>query len=336
VEVVAGSRLHFGLTRVDPTGSGRYAGLGVMIQEPATRVRARLASSFTATGPRRLPDLARVWLGHLGLASHALQITAAPVPPAHCGLGSGTQLAQAVAASISAIAGLPAPDVHEVARVLDRGQRSRVGTLGFALGGLVVDPAETGESTVAMAGCSIPIPESWRVVLVRDVATPRTFGHAERAVFARLRQGPGGSAWSERLEHLIDHSIVPAARRADFSSFAEAVFEYGYHSGLYYREIQGGPWNGPAVSGIVERLRNWGVSGAGQSSWGPVVFSWCEDSSQALALADRARSHWGDRVALCTSGASGPARVQLHPQIASAGQCGSTIDIHQETADRQP
>lgn len=306
VMVSTGSRLHLGLTRIRPAGTGRYGGLGVMIEQPRTTVH--VARNPTARDPdypvSRAERFARRWIRSLDHSPREpLSVRLTESPPEHSGFGSGTQLAQAVAAGVNRVLDLPAPDGLQVARILDRGNRSMVGSLGFAMGGCLVDDANPASGQTGLADVlqhRRAIPETWRVLLVRHQPTRRTFGERERAAFDRLGNGDGEAA--RHLEQLIDERILPALEAADFSAFGEAVFEYGQVSGNYYSEIQGGPYNGPHVTRIVDLLRGSGVQGVGQSSWGPVVFGWCRDDAQADAVARQIELQWGADCEVTGSG----------------------------------
>jgi predicted sugar kinase len=140
-------------------------------------------------------------------------------------------------------------------------------------------------------GARIEMPADWRVVLVCHRDTPLVWGDREDTAFQSLA-GTDDDRGTE-LESLIDQRMLPAARSADFDAFSDAVYEYGRLSGLYYRGIQGGPYNGPAVGRAVVCLREIGVSGTGQSSWGPTVFGWCRDEDHAAAAVRQLESRLG-------------------------------------------
>ena len=57
---------------------------------------------------------------------------------------------------------------------------------------------------------------------------------------------------------------------------------------------QGGPYAGPAVTGLIDKLRAWDFAGVGQSSWGPTVFAFAPDHSTAGALAAKLRDRFPD------------------------------------------
>lgn len=294
VMVTTGSRLHFGLTRVCADEKARYGGVGVMLESPCTRLQMRRVDEPVDDPASRARQFARLWLDYLSSQSDLriddcfVEIDCGELPVSHSGLGSGTQLAQATAAGINRLFGLPPTSALEVARVLDRGQRSLIGTLGFENGGLIVDrpglrtPANV--SGIEGLAARVALPDDWRVVLIRHPGAKRTYGQRERALFNELRNRPCPE--STTLEGLIDNGLLYAANARNFHEFSDAVYEYGRLSGEYYREIQGGPYNGPIVNGIVEDVRRMAVRGVGQSSWGPVVFAWCSDQDQASAVAN--------------------------------------------------
>ena len=85
--------------------------------------------------------------------------------PSHAGLGSGTQLALAVARASAELCGLPT-EVTALAQAVDRGRRSGVGTWTFAHGGFVLEGGRTpGAQRVAPLLARLPFPDTWRPVL---------------------------------------------------------------------------------------------------------------------------------------------------------------------------
>jgi beta-RFAP synthase len=280
-----------------------------MIDQPCTKIRIRRAARFAVSGSPRVATFFGQWIKHLGIKRPDFQIDQLQAPPEHSGLGSGTQLAQAIAAGVNRLLDLSDPDPVHVARVLDRGQRSLIGSLGFACGGLVADsvqiasadsrervPANVAGALAAQA----TLPPDWRVVLAHHQNTARTFGETEKAAFAKLMMKKCNTG--QRLGALIREAILPAARTGDFEQFSDAVFDYGRTSGLYYLPIQGGAYNGPALTEIVDKIRALDVRGVGQSSWGPVVFAWCRDTQQADWVKREMKSRFGTQVDISVSG----------------------------------
>jgi predicted sugar kinase len=61
-------------------------------------------------------------------------------------------------------------------------------------------------------------------------------------------------------------------------------------SGECFATRQGGPFNGPLLTQLVEQIRNLGHAGVGQTSWGPTVFVAVPSQSAAEQLAADVRS----------------------------------------------
>jgi predicted sugar kinase len=96
---------------------------------------------------------------------------------------------------------------------------------------------------------------------------------------------------TRRLVSLAEQEILPAARDASVEAFGEGVYEYGRQSGECFAAVQSGPYASAEIAQLVAALREWGVRGVGQSSWGPTVFALVEGDA-AVDLAARLR---GDR-----------------------------------------
>src|SRR5262249_20206266 len=92
------ARLHLGF--LDPSGNAghRFGSLGLALNDPETVVTLSRAGETIVEGPERERASAHLatLAGHLGIrAQHRLVVEQA-IPP-HSGLGSGTQLALAIA-----------------------------------------------------------------------------------------------------------------------------------------------------------------------------------------------------------------------------------------------
>src|SRR5437588_4706622 len=139
VTVAVPARLHLGFLDLDGGLGRRFGSIGVAISELQTRVAIERAAATEISGPvsdrvERYLDMMR---RELGLA-RGHRVETLDAVPAHAGLGSGTQLALAVAAAVRWLHGLPL-DVAADAIRLDRGARSGAGVGLFHHGGLVLD-----------------------------------------------------------------------------------------------------------------------------------------------------------------------------------------------------
>src|SRR5262249_55658255 len=127
VVVTAPARLHLGFLDLNGDLGRSFGSIGLAISEFRTRMRISKAATQHVSGPdseraRRYLERLQVLLSIDG--PHSVEI--AEAIPDHAGLGSGTQLALALAASIRKLHDLPL-DVRGDASRLGRGRRSGVG-----------------------------------------------------------------------------------------------------------------------------------------------------------------------------------------------------------------
>jgi beta-RFAP synthase len=256
-----------------------------MVEQPRTEVIVSPSDHF-ACDPRdeaRLMAIVQRIAAHAQLpALPACRISIASRPAAHCGLGSGTQLALSVAEAVCCFIGQSLqPDVLAT-QIAMRGQRSAVGVHGYTCGGLVFEDGQPNRDLNPIVD-RVELPAGWTVTILRSSRPVRSVcGQFESHQFTSLR--PAGSLVREALRQRITAEILPAARRGDFAAFADAVQQYNRASGELFEPVQGGAYNGRAVSELIDWLVHRGASGVGQSSWGPAVFAWFESRAYADSL----------------------------------------------------
>jgi beta-RFAP synthase len=291
VHVIAASRLHFGLIALGDSAKRQFGGVGVMIEPPQSRLRLDPAARFSVEGPgaERVRAFAQLWqrfrhLAHLPLC----RITVETVANTHVGLGAGTQLGLAVASGLNTFCQLPTPTTEALASSVQRGLRSAVGTHGFLRGGLIFEYGKSASDSLGPLGRCIPIPDKWRFVLVSPRQHQGLWGDVEQRAFAQLPAVPAHV--SETLLREVSDHMLPAAEKADFIAFSDSVFRFGYQSGLSFAQIQGSAYNGPRLTALVHRIRDLGVRGVGQSSWGPTIFALCPDQQDAQQLVAKLNS----------------------------------------------
>jgi beta-RFAP synthase len=325
VTVSTPSRLHFGLLRLHDTAELSYGGLGLMIDRPRVELDVAAAPQWEVTGPAaaRAAEFAQLALAKLDASRRpaALRIRIRSIVPSHRGLGGGTQLGLAIAASVRKLAGLPLGTAAELASAVGRGARSAVGSHGFLHGGLIWERGRPEGSLLSPLSDRATLPAEWRIVLVAPLAGEGLSGDDERRAFALLPAVP--PPISQRLEALAEEGALPAARAADLKAFGGAVHEYGRIAGECFGAIQGGPYASPRVGELVEALSACGGHGVGQSSWGPTVFAFTPDESSARALVKNLRKRW-----------RGPA---FEATISAADNRGAIIECrHECTCDPSP
>ncbi len=296
--IQTGARLHCGLFSDHRPGGRRFQGFGVMIDNPgfhllvrptddlahdnfhfSNELNARLNQAEQSAYTRRIGSL---WqqMQEADSSSAATETTNfrwefRNCIPQHAGLGSGTQLALAVGRAWNHWHG-PRLSTEEIARRLQRGKRSCIGTHGFDRGGLLIDAGMLADEQIGSCRLACPLPEEWRFVL----ATPRRVqglaGQAEAAAFAQLPRLKTSAI--EQLSGLLtDLERAPT----DFASVSEIVREFGLLVGQSFAAAQGGRFAHESCETIFETLTAAGVRGVAQSSWGPTMFGLCQSVGQA-------------------------------------------------------
>jgi len=288
VTVAVPGRLHLGF--LDPAGAGerRFGSIGLAISELETRITIRRATQRRIEGPQseRAQHHLDVMEAHLGLgATHHLRVEA--VVPAHSGLGSGTQIALAIAAGLRRLHNRPL-DVDGDASLLGRGARSGLGIASFRHGGLIVDGGR-GRATLSPPVVSnLHFPETWRVLLVLDPSRQGVHGPRESAAFAALPPFPLVRT-SENCR-LVLMQALPAIIERDIASFGQAIADLQASLGDYFAPLQGGRrFTSPDVAAALDGLARDGAFGIGQSSWGPTGFAFTPSAEAATRLIENAR-----------------------------------------------
>jgi beta-RFAP synthase len=277
------ARLHLGFFDLEGGTGRRFGSFGLSLDQPATRLTARRADETRISGAEqdRTARYLAAMRAHLGLSGHyAIDIVQAM--PSHAGLGSGTQLALAVAAAVRRLEGL-ADDPRGDAQRLERGARSGIGIGLFGRGGLVVDGGRGSRAEPPPLLARLEVPESWRVLLVLDPDRAGLSGPQERSAFDAL--GPMDPAVSGAICRLVLMQALPALAEQDLPGFGSAITAIQNHAGDYFAPSQGGRFTSPLVGDAMRVLAAAGATGIGQSSWGPTGFAFAADDSEAARLA---------------------------------------------------
>jgi beta-RFAP synthase len=280
--VAVSARLHLGFLDLHGGLGRRFGGLGLALDEPKTVLVITRSGSDSAAGPQadRAFGYLRVLAEALGLPSgHRLTVLRAI--PAHAGLGSGTQLALAVAAALRRVHGLIL-DIKGDAVRLDRAARSGLGAGFFEHGGLALDGGRAENGAPAPIIARLPFPEAWRVLLVLDPARQGAYGTDEVRALAALPRFPAELA--AHLCRLVVMQALPAVAEADLAGFGTAITEIQRHVGDHFSAVQGGRFMSPAVAAVIDLLAANGIEGYGQSSWGPTGFAFCRSEDEAKSM----------------------------------------------------
>ncbi|HEX7088631.1 MAG TPA: beta-ribofuranosylaminobenzene 5'-phosphate synthase family protein [Longimicrobiales bacterium] len=286
VWVEAPARLHLGLLDLRGDLGRRFGGIGIAVQAPSLLLEARPAAELVVTGEEaeRVRLYARRFLDHHGLRGGA-RLKLHRAIPAHSGLGSGTQIALAVARALAILHDRPTA-AAELATAVGRARRSAIGTWAFERGGFILEGGRRdGDDGPAPLLLRHAMPAHWRCVIAIPEVGPGLSGEAEEAAFRTLP--PPSEALVGRISRLVLMLLLPSLVEADLEGFGRAVTEIQRCVGASFQAVQGATFMNPLVEDLIAELLAGGAAGAGQSSWGPAVYGFVEGDAAARALAGR-------------------------------------------------
>lgn len=308
IEVRTPCRLHFGLLALNRDDTQRqFGGAGVMIDRPhiAIRVtRSPTQKDFTAAGPlaKQAIKLAAQFQTQAA-AQAAMKEDQSPVftplqgghieilqgPRAHTGLGTGTQLGMAIACALTKLSGQFSGQsylsIPTLATMVGRGKRSAIGAYGFGQGGFIVEGGKLDHSRLSPLLIRHDFPKDWRLVLISPSKLQGLAGSRELQAFAQMPDiNPDITGQMCRLVLL---GLTPAMLERDLPLFGQSLYELQNLVGQCFAQAQGGIWADPMLEAIVTQLRNWGIAGVGQSSWGPTLYAVTGDEEEATSLSQK-------------------------------------------------
>lgn len=269
VYVKTPARLHFGLIDLNGDLGRLFGGLGVGIDRPNVILEAQPSERLAVAGEKteRIQELAKRFLEAYGIKANA-SISVKQAIPEHSGLGSGTQLALAVATALSKLFNVDA-STQELAEAMGRGQRTSVGTTIFAQGGFVVDggKSKNGFPTTIVRQ---QFPSDWFFVVADPKVKKGLAKTEETAAFKTL--APMTAEEAGRMCRLTMMKLLPSLVERDIKSFGEALTQIQTVIGDYFAKVQGGTYSSQTAADGIALLQKLGACGAGQSSWGPVFY----------------------------------------------------------------
>jgi len=289
IHVSAPSRLHFGMFSFGHAQVRQFGGVGVMIDAPRLELEISAAERLETAGESQ--DRVREFAERAARAADWMapdipcRIEVKSAPPAHAGLGSGTQLGMAVAMGLNAYFGGPWRTAEDFARAVGRGRRSAIGLHGAMGGGLLIEAGKLADDEISPLISRVVLPAEWRFVLFWPSKACGLSGEAELQAFQRLPATKLAATEALCREAILE--LAPAAIQGDFDRFSESLYRFGRTAGECFAAEQGGPYANPEIARLVADLRAAGICGAGQSSWGPMVFALVRNEGEAQSAAER-------------------------------------------------
>ncbi len=313
-------RVHFGLWEISESAPDCFGGIGLMIQHSAVTLHAELASPIKNSPFEiqaddywrpRIQSVIDRWLQtETDLPISGIRIDKSPPP--HRGLGSGTQMACAIATllqldpkalaqlppnsmephvPITSLLQLPTNPTREctiedymsmLANLGQRGHRSNIGLHGFLQGGFIIDHGmktnPNGESSLPRRTSRVAFPQ-WPVIVIHDETSQGDSGQSEKDMFDRCSSVPNRNR--QEMIRLVEMEITPAIANQDWAQFDLAIGHYGRLAGEIFAPAQGGVYRTERIAQTIETVKQLGITGATQSSWGPTVVAIAKDFEQA-------------------------------------------------------
>jgi len=289
IDVVTGSRMHFGLICGTRASGWQFGGVGLMLRQPSWRMTLHHGNGSEdqiAASPEttiRVQEFLKQIRSTLPLPP--IEVSVTQEIPFHAGFGGGTQLGMAIAAASFLLTARSLPhDPHDIAQLARRAERSAVGTVGFHTGGFLVDHGLSAESESLRQVDRITVPEDWRFVLVRPAQAQGLSGDRERTFFSKDVHMP--KPLVGQLVEQIEHQLVPAVRDDHFDDFVRALEAYGRAIGSFYAAEQGDVFAHPIIRRLVAHLQSQGIQGTAQSSWVPGICIPARSLSHAHSLSE--------------------------------------------------
>ena len=128
----------------------------------------------------------------------------------------------------------------------------------------------------------VPFPRAWRVLLIFDPAETGVHGAEEAAAFATLPDFPESE--TADLTRRVLLGALPALAEEDFKAFCDQVGYLQKRMGAYFAPMQGGAYVSDGVAAVLNGLAAYGVTGLGQSSWGPTGFAFAPSEAEGQRL----------------------------------------------------
>jgi predicted sugar kinase len=127
-------------------------------------------------------------------------------------------------------------------------------------------------------------------------------GDDERRAFDALPPVPP-EVTAELCREALLH-LLPAAGEGRFDEMSDSLYRFGRLAGSCFAARQGGAFANATVAELVQALRDHGIRGVAQSSWGPTIAALVADEEQAAMLVEWLHERAGDEAQIVTAAPS--------------------------------
>lgn len=277
------SRLHLGF--IDPFGKiGRmYGSIGVAIEEPFWLLEVERSDKLTIESEDvevldrivRIVERAESLMG----GKPCLRIKVLSSIPFHVGLGAGTQLSLAVSEAILRLEGI-SYSREELIKLSGRGKRSGIGISVYFDGGFILDVGKRNETDLPpLTLLRLDFPIEWVFLVVLPSLDLRVHNRIEEEKFKVLKD-----VNVYEISYLILMGLLPSLLEKDIKLFGRHLTLIQRKVGEMFYDSQGGVFAHKLCESLIDFMLEEGAYGAGQSSWGPVVYGVVRRGEEADSL----------------------------------------------------
>lgn len=277
------SRLHLGF--IDPLGKlGRiYGSIGVAIEEPSWLLEFERSDRLTiesedAEALDRIIKVIERLESFIGRKVY-LNIKVLSSIPFHVGLGAGTQLSLAVSEAVLRLEGI-SYSKEDLIKLSGRGRRSGIGISVYFDGGFILDVGKKNESDIPpLTLLHLKFPPEWLFLVVLPSLDLRVHDRIEEEKFKVLRD-----LNVYEISYLILMGLLPSLIERDIGLFGRYLTLIQRKVGEIFYDSQGGVFAHELCERLIDFMLEEGAYGAGQSSWGPVVYGLVKKGEEAEVL----------------------------------------------------
>ncbi len=259
-------------------------GIGLALQEPFVEIEAEKSNEVSVEGllRERALDAAKKTLRATSI-DDGVKVRVKNVYPQHIGLGSGTQIALAVARAICELYGVKM-SAWEMARIVGRGGTSGIGVAAFDGGGFILDGGHSikyKKDFLPSSASKAPPPPllarhdfpDWKVVLVRPKMANAIHGGREVGIFQKYCPIPLNEV--RELCHVVLMKVLPSVVEGNIEGFGEGI---RLIQKVGFKKIEVG-LQSAEVKRLMVKCGKYAPA-VGLSSFGPTIYCITEDESK--------------------------------------------------------
>ena len=285
IEIVTPARLHFGFLELNKNINS-FGGIGLSIDKFNTKIKLKKNLRLKCKG--KYTDKASFFLKtfckKMKIKPNFL-LNIEQCSSKHIGLGSGTQLALSIGTAIAKLENKTV-NPEKIAKILNRGLRSKVGLISFIHGGFLID-LKTRNKFFNDIG-KVFFPENWKIILIKD----KIQGMHGKSEINAFKKASSFNTKNIKMTDLILQKIYPSLIENNFSEFAKTITKIQNIMGKYFNSFQGGIYSSNRVGKVLNFLKKENVLGFGQTSWGPSGFAFFPNIKKAKKMKQKLKKRF--------------------------------------------